>query len=218
MAIFTMDGKVLAANRFYKMHHEAEREDLFNAFGITGYERRTGIWCAIGQTTDFDATGTVECSYGPLPPEYMNACNFNYDDLQGMKKAEEMFHVVPDSTSGDILFSSYDSTAGMYVDQYYRTVDEADIYDESAHWIYIKFVLKYTELPIVSFRQIGLFYNPELDPAHGGAGYGATVISKSEIVPVGTARGPGILFYYSNIETRYRHQNQKDIIEVIIQF
>lgn len=220
MAIIPSSGKVLAAHHFYNLHHDTDREDLTNIDpSLTAYERRTGLWVAIGKTTLWDSTDVVNCSYENLPPEYMDARNYEWHDLQGMKKCEECFHVRPDTT-GEIRFMSYDSTAGLYVDTFYRTIAVDDIYDEDAHWIYLKFSLQYTELPITSFRQIGIFYNPELDTTvfPNAAGYGAVRLQPSQIAPVGTGRGPGILFYYSNIEARFRHEHQRDIIEVIIQF
>lgn len=191
MSIYTMDGKALIS---YYLREIAMRQEI---------PTNTGIWCAIGKTNEFDSTTQN------IPIELMDASNYDFNrdaiGIQGMKKCVESYCVIPDAT-GEIQF---DATGYAIVTGYgtpYDAPGNDGIFSMDAHWIYFKFVLYYSELPIVPFRQIGIFYNP----THT-AGTGAEVLQKTDITD------PGKLIYYSNSSVRYRHTNQKDIIEVVIQ-
>lgn len=79
----------------------------------------------------------------PLPSSTTEAI----DGLIGFKKVEIKYLVVPDSVNGTLI----------YRDSKWAIVEEVSALTLKSRWVYVSSYLLYDELPLTTYRQIGVF-------------------------------------------------------------
>lgn len=116
----------------------------------------------------------------------------------GYKQVYEKYLVYP-SASGAI----------NYKNQSWRIVGYDEALALGAKWVYLSAVIEYEELPLITYRQIGIYSGlvkvssvPE----------GKTNLLPSEVV------NPGILEIIDNRKPTYRELDRREMISLIIEF
>ena len=123
--------------------------------------------------------------------------NFTVDGAIGYKMVEQKYLVVPDP-SGTI----------DYRGQRWAIVPPNEAYEKGARYVYIMATMRYDELPITDFRQLGVFTG--LERAGGVAG------SKANLLPTEVAK-TGALELIDNRTVITRNINQKETFSFIIE-
>ena len=95
---------------------------------------------------------------------------FAVDSIVGVKKVEQLELVIPDPT-GTIIYRG----------QNWKIVSVAEAYDKEARYVYISATFMYDEVPLNSYRQIGVF--SQLQRSTQGAG--KDVLISSDIANLG---------------------------------
>ena len=117
----------------------------------------------------------------------------------GFKAVENKYMVVPDDENGTIL----------YRDSRWRIVPFDKTLEEKSRWVYIECNIHYDELPLLTYRQIGVYSGLE----------------HAEDVPVGKTallpeevKGTGILEFVDNRRRVTRQADQREHFSIIIEF
>ncbi len=116
----------------------------------------------------------------------------------GYKKVETIYLVVPDE-EGTIA----------YRDKRWRVVPADKAIEEGARWVYIDCYLRYDELPLSDYRQIGVI--SRLKPAEG------VPPGKYNLLPEEVADA-GILEVIDNRKKVPRQIDQKEMLSLVIEF
>jgi len=159
------------------------------------------VYFAIGRTTSWpnDANGKTELDptfQPPLEDKELSAL----EELVGYKKVESMHLVVPDETNGTI---SYQNTKWRIV-----TVEQA--YAEKARYVYMTTSIRYDELPLGFYRQVGVYAG--IERAVGVS------VSKNNLLPSEAKAGFGVLEVVDNRGPSNRQNDQKEILSITIEF
>ena len=131
----------------------------------------------------------------PPKPDFGTA---NLTGVIGYKKVERMHLVVPD-VNGSI----------SYRDSKWRQIDRNDAMQERSRWVYLECTLMYDELPLQTYRQIGLFSGLEMEE---NVPPGKYALLPNEV------QNPGILEVVDNRKPSSREIDQKEIISLIVEF
>lgn len=120
------------------------------------------------------------------------------DEAIGYKKVETVYLVVPDE-AGTI----------SYRDSSWRVVPANEAIAEGARWVYIDCHLRYDELPLVDYRQIGVFSRLTLAD---GVPEGKFNLLPSEV------GDNGILEIVDNRKRTPRQIDMKEKLSIVIEF
>lgn len=153
------------------------------------------LYFAIGKTSPWSEDETTNPNF--IPPE----CDINVqtlEELVGMKKITKRQIVMPDD-KGDI----------EYRDSRWKYVSEAEAVEKNARWVYLETTIYSTDLPIVGYRQIGIF--SRVKKADGIAD-NKIVLLPDEIADI------GILEFINNRKVATRQMDTKDVFQVILEF
>lgn len=99
---------------------------------------KSNIYLALGKTTPWNETDT------PPEPEVDDA---EIQEIIGFKKIETIYMVVEDNVNGTIL----------YKDSKWRVVPPDQALAEKAVCVYIDTSIRYDELPLEGYRQVGVY-------------------------------------------------------------
>lgn len=160
---------------------------------------RTDLYFAYGRTTAWPNDGQGRTEGDPdfvVPVE--DVTDTALDELVAYKKVEIKHLVVPDA-AGTISYRA----------KKWRIVAEGDAATEGARWVYMQTVLAYDEVPLQDYRQIGLYSRLVKDGAVPG---GQTALLPAEVTD------PGILEVTDNRKPITRQLDQKEILELVIEF
>ena len=146
------------------------------------------LWVAIGQTTAW-------ANEAAPPAEDINAQTVS--GVVVYKRVETTSVCVPD-LNGLVVFQT----------QKYTLIQDINALSAVARYTYLKTSLNYTEVPVVTFRQVGVFSG--LVPSAGFTT--ADILLPTQIV------SPGRLLFVANDIPRVRSINTRDIIEIIREF
>lgn len=119
------------SNTIETINGRVRRTELF-------YNDEVNLYIAIGRTT---AWADEENPPSPTGNET------EVEEIIGFKEVDQELLVVPDEVDGTLNFRG----------QKWREIEEADIYTEECHWIYISASLYGDSLPLDTYRQIGLY-------------------------------------------------------------
>lgn len=136
--------------------HVSRALDFFN---------KDNIYFAIGKSTAWNEADT------PIEPSITDEA---LQEIIGYKKVETMYMVVQDEVNGTI----------SYRDSKWSVVAPDQAMDRSSKWVYLDTTLRYDELPLGYYRQVGLYTG--LIPYQGRA-------QKSCITITSNATGDGNL-------------------------
>ncbi|HHY67834.1 MAG TPA: hypothetical protein GX517_11710 [Alicyclobacillus sp.] len=147
------------------------------------------VWVGIGRTTAWNDTDTP-----PTP----NPNATQIDGLVVLKKAEILSLVIPDP-NGTI----------EHLGQKWSTVPLEDARSRTARWVYVATWLRYDEVPIVTFRQTGVFADVVLGD---GVPPGKLVLLPEEVADL------GFLLVLNNRSPINRAADQKELLEFVVEF
>lgn len=144
------------------------------------------FWFAVGKTSSWPDDDNP-------PQESVQTALI--DDIQGLKKVDTINFVKEDS-NGTIVFG----------DKKYSVVNEQDIYDQDAIYMYFSATLKFEEFPIVTFRQTALLVDVIPKAGHE---------SDDPLLPE-NVNSYGKMIAYVNHVPKVRVGYGKDLIEFLI--
>lgn len=153
------------------------------------------VFFALGRTSPWAADETTDPAFVPPEPD-MNATTL--DELIGMKKLSRQVLVKPDN-SGSVI----------YGDTTWKVIGEDEALASGAHWVLCEATILESDLPLVDYRQIGIFSN---------------VVKKADVSIEQTALLPGeiesvgILEVLQNRHVNTRQSGVKDLLYMIIEF
>jgi len=151
--------------------------------------KNANVWIGIGRTAAWDEADA--------PPE-PNPNATQLDELVALKKAETLTLIVPDP-SGTI----------EHLGQKWGPVSVEEARQKNARWVYVAAWLRYDELPIVTYRQTGVFVDVQMAD---GVPPGKLVLLPEEIAD------PGYLLVLNNRSPISRAADQKELVEFVIEF
>jgi len=131
------------------------------------------------------------------PPE-PNVTDTDLISIIGYKKVDTKYFVVPDSNG----------TISM-IDGTWSIVNQADIYSKGAKWLYLETTIMPADLPLGTYRQVGLYSSLIL--ADGVSP------SKYNLLPSEVTYS-GILEALDNRQQSNRQSNSKEKIAMILEF
>ena len=146
-------------------------------------------WIGIGKNSAWNAEDT---------PEQIDPNATIISDLIALKKAETLTLVVPDE-AGTI----------EHLGQKWATVAKDDARAKKARWVYVAAWLRYDEVPVVTYRQTGVYLGTEMKPE---VAPGKLVLLPTEI------HDAGYLAVMNNRNPIPRAEDQKELVEFIIEF
>lgn len=171
--------------------HVSRALDFFN--------KSDHIFFAIGRTTpwpnDSDDNTEMEANFQP-PAEDIEATAL--DDVIGYKKVESIYLVVPDE-NGEIV----------YDEQRWRVVSPDNAYTEKAKFVFIETTIRYDELPLGFYRQVGVYTGLTRKEGVSSA--------KFNLLPE-EVEDAGVLEILSNRKPSNRQADQKETINLVIEF
>lgn len=120
------------------------------------------------------------------------------EDPIGYKKVYEKYLVYP-AVNGTINYKS----------QSWRVVGYDEALRLGAKWVYLSAVIEYDELPLTTYRQIGIY--------SGLVKASSVPEGKTNLLPSEVAN-PGILEIIDNRKPTYRELDRREMISTIIEF
>jgi hypothetical protein len=116
----------------------------------------------------------------------------------GYKQIESKYMVVPDE-NGTIV----------YRDSRWSAIPVDQAYDKKCRWVYIECYLRYDELPLGEYRQMGVLtgLTRKVDVPSG----------KPALLPE-EVDNPGILEVLDNSKVTTRNANQKELLSIILEY
>lgn len=147
------------------------------------------IYFAIGKTSPWEDDNN---------PPSPNSDMTSLDEIIGFKKLDSIQLVIPD-----------DSGTISYRESNWKSVSKEDAYTKKAKWVYIEATIRYDELPLGFYRQIGVYTG--LVPKEG-VDSGKTALLPDEV------ENPGILEVVDNRKPSNRLEDQKEKLTMIIEF
>ena len=165
----------------------------------------TTIGGHVARALDFFDNNDVYFAIGKSDPwvdeDYPPAPSINDSDVTGvigLKKIESKHMVVPDE-EGDIV----------YRDSRWRIVPYDQAVVENARWVYISCSLLYDELPLVDYRQVGVYSRVVKNE---GILPGKFNLLPSEVADL------GILEIIDNRKKTSRNLDQKETLSIVLEF
>lgn len=149
---------------------------------------RNDIFVGIGRTTPWEDEA--------LPPVPSTEAKL-VEEIMGYKKLEFIHLVVPDE-AGEI----------SYRDSRWRKVPFDKAVEENARWVYIEAHIRYDELPLQPYRQIGIFSRLKATTAASAK----LVLTPEEVEDM------GILEVLDNRRVVNRQLDQKEQLSMVIEF
>lgn len=134
-----------------------------------------------------------------LTPPAPDPATLSLDGAIGFKAIENKYLVVPDPTNGTIT----------YRDSKWSIIDPATAIANNCRWVYIEAWLRYDELPIVQYRQVGVV--TRLTRANGVAA------NKMALLP-SEVSNQGMVEILDNRKAVYRQIDQKELLSLVIEF
>jgi len=116
----------------------------------------------------------------------------------GFKKVENIYLVVPDE-QGSIV----------YRDKRWRVVPKDQAIAQGARWVYIECTLRYDELPLTDYRQIGVYSRLKVKAE--------TPTGKLNLLPT-DVESRGILEIIDNRKRVTRQVDQKENLTIVVEF
>jgi len=154
------------------------------------FYNNTNLYFGVGRQTAWADENT------PDVPSISITC---IEDPLGFKKIDSKYLVVPD-VNGTIMYDDGST---------WSIVSPSDIYTKGAKWVYVSCSIKSTELPLNSYRQVGILLNLVVsDSAYANN----SVLLPSQVSSQGT------LYLVDNKVETVRKLNQKEILSFIIEF
>ena len=114
-------------------------------------------------------------------------------------KSTDRVHLVVPSEDGSIV----------YKDSRWEIVSLSDAYTKNSRHVYIECTLRYDEIPLIDYRQIGIL--TELERAEG------VEPGKAALIP-SEVKNQGILQILDNRKPTIRQKDQKEQLSLIIEF
>lgn len=152
------------------------------------------IYFGIAKSTPWeDPSDTNISDTNPPIPEFDTT---ELNEVIGFKKAEQVLIVVPDDT-GEIV----------YQDTQWRIVSPEDAFKEKARHIFLSTTIRYDELPLGKYRQVGVFVG--LKPKEGIPA-GQYNLLPSEVQDI------GVLEVVDNRQDSNRQADQKETLNIVI--
>lgn len=99
---------------------------------------KPNIYVGIGKSTPWNDEDTP-----PTPTSDIT----ELEEIIGYKKVEATYLVIPDETNGTI----------SYRDTKWSVVSQSEAMAKNAKYVYLETSIRYDELPLIAYRQIGLF-------------------------------------------------------------
>lgn len=160
--------------------HVARALDFYN---------RDDIFFAFGKQTPWENEDM------PPAPEITMT---DIEDILGFKQVENKFMVVPDE-EGMLI----------YRDSRWTIIGANEAFEKSSRWVYIDVYLRYDELPLGEYRQIGVYSR----------------LQKNDDIPSGQmallpteVKHNGVLEVVDNRKRAIRQSDQKEQLSIIIEF
>lgn len=150
----------------------------------------TSIYFSIGKTSAW-----ADDAVPPAP----DSSTEDLSEIIGYKAIETKNMVIPDEVNGTILYRG-----GKWR---IVTSDQATCIAEGSRWVYLSCAIIYDELPLVSYRQIGVYTGLQRAPGNVN-----TTLLPQEVVD------NGILEILDNRQPSSRQIDQKDTLSIIIEF
>lgn len=147
------------------------------------------IYFAIGRTTPWEDDNN---------PPSPNSDMTSIDEVIGYKKLEASHLVIPD-----------DAGTISYRESNWKIVPKDDAYTQKAKWVYIETTIRYDELPLGFYRQIGVYTGLKLKST--------TEAGQTALLP-DQVEDPGILEIVDNRGPSNRLADQKEKLTLIIEF
>ena len=161
--------------------HVSRAMDFFN---------KAKLFFAFGRQTPWDDEDI---------PDAPSVEMIDVEEPLGFKAVENKYMVVPDDENGTIL----------YRDSRWRIVPFNEALAEKSRWVYIECYVRYDELPLLTYRQMGVYAGLE----------------RAEDVPVGKlallpeeVENTGILEFVDNRRRVTRQVDQREHFSIIIEF
>lgn len=158
---------------------------------------KNDIYFAIGKSTPWSDPGNPKISDSNPPNPDTNATDLQ--EIIGFKKVETMYLVVPDDKNGTIA----------YRDTKWRIVPVDQALQKGARWVYLDTTIKYDELPLGYYRQVGVYVG--LKVAQGVS------TSKYNLLP-SEVRDRGVLEVIDNRQPSNRQIDQKEKLSIVLEF
>jgi hypothetical protein len=150
---------------------------------------RDDLYFAVGRTTVW-----ADESVPPAPDVNLQ----EIEEVIAFKKVMEKKIVVPDA-EGSIF----------YMGDYYREVTEPNAETEKARWIYVSTTLIGNEVPLSSFRQVGLYSNLVKE---------GSVPSNQLVLLPADVDDTGLLEIVDNRRVTHRQDDQSEKLSLVIEF
>lgn len=147
------------------------------------------LYIAIGRTTPWADENA--------PPAEVPGTT-DIDEIIGMKPVTLRKHMVEDAENGTVFWDN----------KIWRLVNADEALTLKTQYCYLEAQVQYSELPLTSFRQVGLYSGTVLQPG---------VSPVIAVLPTSIADN-GILESYSNRKVENRASDKIDILRFIIKF
>ncbi|WCS68734.1 hypothetical protein Goe19_00930 [Bacillus phage vB_BsuM-Goe19] len=147
------------------------------------------IYFAIGRTSPWEDDNN---------PPSPNSDMTSLDELIGFKKLDSIQLVVPD-----------DSGTISYRESNWKPVAKEEAYTKKAKWVYIETTIKYDELPLGFYRQIGVYTGLVIKK---DVDLGKTALLPDDV------ENAGVLEVVDNRKPSNRLEDQKEKLTMIIEF
>lgn len=153
------------------------------------------IYLGIGKTSAWQDDETTNENF--IPPE-PNLDATELTELVGMKKLTRKQLVMPDE-NGTI----------QYRNTTWKVISEEEAVENQARWVYVECCIYFDELPLVDYRQIGIFSRVQK----------ATGVDKTQTVLLPKdIKSMGLLEVMDNRHVVTRQVDTKDVYSMIIEF
>lgn len=152
---------------------------------------------AIGKATPWDDQFNPEISDTNPPTPDTGASDL--EGVIGYKKVETIYMVVPDEENGTIA----------YKDTKWRIVPADQVVAEGARWVYLDATIRYDELPLGFYRQVGVYTGLEVADGINP--------SKYNLLPSEVSDN-GVLEVIDNRQPSNRQSDQKEKLSLVLEF
>lgn len=153
------------------------------------------IYLAIGKTSAWQDDETTNENFIPPEPQLEDT---ELMELVGMKKLTRKCLVMPD-----------DNGTIQYRNTTWKVISEEEAIANQARWVYVECCVYFDELPLVDYRQIGIFSRVQ---KADNVSVSQTVLLPEDIKSV------GLLEVIDNRHVVTRQVDTKDVYSMIIEF
>lgn len=169
------------------LSHVSRALDFFNT---------ASIYFAIGKSTPWEDPENPEIN-DDNPPE-PNVDDSDLQEIIGFKRVESIYMVVPDD-SGEII----------YRDTRWKAIPADQAKAKGAKWVYIESTIRYDELPLGRYRQVGVYTNIKLKSGVSP--------SKFNLLP-SEVEDHGLLEVIDNRTDSNRQIDQREVLSLVLEF